>query len=513
MGALAGCIARMLEWRLRRIESSTADPLPCQIAVLRNLLRRAADTELGRQYRFAEIASPEQFRARVPIMPYETACTFWHRAFDGATDIAWPGHVRYFALSSGTTAGNKLIPVTADAIKSNRRAGMMVLAYLTRRGDAASLLEGQFLYLGGSTTLRSRGRCLVGDASAIMALHVPWYARRRVLPDPQTMAITDWEAKIRRIVENYLHADVRALSACPSWAALFFRQMIAAAQAAGDPNPAVGRLWPAFSHFVSYGMAFEPYRNAFDEYVGRPIHYLDTYSSSEGGMTAIQDEPGGPMRLLVDNGVFYEFVPAERAEESDPPRLHIGEVEENRDYALLLSTNGGIWAYPLGDVVRFVSLRPARVVFSGRTQIYLSAFGEHVTLGMIEKAVAAAAAATSAVVADYTVAPRFPSAQQPRPAHRWIMEFARPPGDLNMFADVLDRTIRAENEDYDTHRANDFGLEKPLLMPVARGTFYEWMKSKGKLGGQHKVPRVARSAAMVDELLAISQTLAGGRNT
>jgi hypothetical protein len=261
-------------------------------------------------------------------------------------------------------------------------------------------------------------------------------------------------------------------------------------------------------------MAFEPYRPAFDEYIGRPVDYVDTYSSSEGGMTAVQDEPGGPLRLVVDNGVFYEFVPADVAQ---PPsavatpeggratRLSLAEVEVGRDYSLVLSTNGGIWAYPLGDVVRFVSLRPPRIVFAGRSQINLSAFGEHVTMEMIEAAMAAACRRTEAVVADYTVAPRFPSPGQPRPAHRWLVEFDRPPADPAAFMAAIDSSLRAACEDYEAHRHGDFGLEPPALVAMPPRAFYDWMKSRGRLGGQNKVPRVVRSPEMAEELLALTR--------
>ena len=339
-----------------------------------------------------------------------------------------------------------------------------------------------------------------------MTRHIPWIARSRHLPDRETAALTNWEQKIERIIKTYLTSDVSALSACPSWAAMLFRAMREEARARGMGDRTVGQLWPKLAFFVSYGMAFGPYRTSYDAYVGRPLHYVDTYSSSEGGMNAIQDREGGQgMRLIVDNGVFFEFVPAERARDSDPPRLHIGEVEEGKDYSLLLNTNGGIWAYPVGDVVRFVSLRPPRIAFAGRDQIMLSAYGEHVSLEEIEWAVAAAGEATGALVADYSVWPRIPSPEHPKPLHRWIVEFDRPPSDRAAFMETLDRSIRKGNEDYDTHRTDDFGMEPPALIEVAPGTFYEWMKLKGKLGGQHKVPRVAMTPAMAEELLAISE--------
>jgi len=492
-------------WRdFQRVSDGCID---CQFAVLRGLLARAAQTEWGRRFGFADIRTPEEFRRQMPITDYESACPSWHKAFDGARDVAWPGHVRYFALSSGTTAGNKLLPVTAAAVGSNLRAGGLLVALLARRGGSDSVAGGRFCYLGGCTTLRARGRCLYGDASGIAARHIPLWARFRSLPNGNIRAVDNWEEKIDRIVARYLTANVCGLSACPSWAALLFKEMRQAAEARGLGGQTVGRLWPKMRHFISYGMAFEPYRKAFEQYVGRHIHYTDTYSSSEAGMSAIQIEEGGPMQLIVDNGVFYEFVPAAQAEDADPPRLHLGEVSQGEDYAVLVSTNGGLWAYPLGDVVRFVSLSPPQIVFAGRTQLQLSAFGEHVTLGMIEKAVAAACQRTGAIVADYTVASRYPAPDCPVPAHRWIVEFDRPPEDDAAFLAEADQSIRSENEDYDTHRTNDYGLLPPELVRVVPRTFYEWMKGKGKLGGQHKVPRVARSDEMVAELMETSRQL------
>jgi len=507
MGLSRWALSLYAHRRWRTFQRACRASVESQLGVFRDLVARAAASEWGRRFGFAEIRTPEQFRRRVPLSDYETVSPLWHKAFEGATDVTWPGHVRYFALSSGTTAGNKLLPVTADAVRSNLRAGSLLVALLARRGGAGSVVDGRFCYLGGCTALRERGACLYGDASGIVARHIPLWARRRSLPGEEIRAVANWEQKIDLIVERYLTANVSGLSACPSWAALLFKQMRQAAESRGLGASTVGDLWPKLQHFVSYGMAFEPYRGSFAEYIGRDIHYTDTYSSSEAGMTAIQIEDGGPMRLLVDNGVFYEFIPAARADRPDPPRLHIGEVSEGEDYAVAISSNGGIWAYPLGDVVRFVSLQPPQIVFSGRTQLMLSAFGEHVTGGMIEKAVAAACRRTGATVADYTIVPRYPSVDRPVPCHRWMVEFDRDPADAADFLAAADASIRAENEDYDAHRTDDYGLLPPELVRLAPGTFYEWMKSKGKLGGQHKVPRVDRSGAMGDELLEISGRL------
>jgi hypothetical protein len=507
MGIVAKALAMVSNRRKRDFQRAVADPVGSQMKVLKEILRRAEATIWGKQYDFRGISTPEEFRRRVPATDYETMAPHWHKAFDGERDVAWPGHVRFFALSSGTTSGDKLLPVTRAAIRSNRRSGADLVSILVRRESAEAVASGRFLYLGGTTNLRERGQSLFGDASGIMGRHIPFYARSRYLPDREIGALSNWEEKIDKLIERYLESDVCALSACPSWASMLFKAMVEASRKSGKGEKTISEMWPKFRYFVSYGMAFEPYRRSFEEYVGRPIHYVDTYSSSEAGMSAIQEEDGAPMTLIVDNGVYYEFVPAEEGNRENPTRLHIGEVEEGKDYAVLISSNGGIWAYPLGDVVRFHSVRPARMVFSGRTQIFLSAFGEHVTLQELETAVARASAETSARVADYTVWPRIPSPENPKPAHRWIVEFLEPPTDEGAFMAALDASIRSKNEDYDTHRTDDYGMEPPILIRAPSGTFFEWMKRKGKLGGQHKVPRVAMNPQMGDELVGITMEL------
>jgi len=503
MGVISGALGLLAKAMLGEFERASAEPVRAQEKVLRSLVTSAAATEWGRGVGLGEVRNLEDLRQRVAITRYEDAAPLWHRAFEGACDVTWPGHVDYFALSSGTTAGNKLLPVTKAAIASNVRAGKILAALMVRRGGMQDLAGGKYVYLGGSTTLRQRGQSLYGDASGIMSRHIPFYARRRHLPEPDIAALTDWDEKISAIIRRYLAGDIRVLSGCPSWVALLFKQLLRETAARGLPARHIGELWPRLAFFISYGMAFDPYRPAFDEFIGRRVHYFDTYSSSEGGLTAIQEEAAGPMRLLVDNGVFFEFVPADQMAAPQPPRLHLGEVQEGVDYAVILSTNGGIWAYPLGDIIRFVSLRPPRIVFAGRTQMMLSAFGEHVTLEMIEQAVAAACRRTAASVADYTIEALYPGPGREKPGHRWLVEFDRAPADAAAFMDTIDRSIRAENEDYDTHRHADFGMTGPELQTLAPGTFYTWMKDHGKLGGQHKVPRIAKGE-MAHELLQIS---------
>lgn len=496
---------QLAKYEYEQFETVSNKPVASQFEVLRELLQAAKNTEFGRKHSFANIKTPEEFRNAVPLVTYEDIAPLWHGAFDGERNVTWPGHIKYFALSSGTTAGNKLLPVSQEAIKSNKKSGRLLLSFLIRRLGVETVLHGKFFYLGGSTALRRKGKSFYGDASGIMGKHIPLYARSRYLPPPDIARITDWEHKISEILKRYLECDVTVLAACPSWATMLFKQMVEKATEKGV-SKLVGDLWTKFKCFISYGMAFEPYRLAFEKYIGRTINYIDTYSSSEGGLTAIQEEPAGHFRLIVNNGIFWEFVPIDKISEEQPPRFHIGEVASGVEYELIVNSNGGIWGYRLGDVVRFESVEPPRIVFAGRTQISLNAFGEHVTLEMLENAVSEACRRTKTIVVDYTVVPIYPENKEHKPCHKWLVEFDGTLPDLSHFIDIVDSNIRSVNEDYDTHRKNNYGMNPPVIVPVTRGTFYMWMKKMGKLGGQHKVPRVV-NREKADEILDISNSL------
>lgn len=501
----ASFLKQLAKYEYEQFGTATNKPVASQLQVLKELLQSAKNTEFGRKYSFASIKIPEEFRKAVPLVKYENIAPLWHRAFDGDKDVTWRGHIKYFALSSGTTAGNKLLPVSREAIKSNKKSGRILLSFLIRRLGVEAVLQGKFFYLGGSTSLRSRGKSFYGDASGIMGKHIPFYARSRYLPTPDIARIIDWEDKISEILKRYLECDVTILAACPSWATMLFKQMIEKASKKGV-SKLVGDLWSKFKCFISYGMAFEPYRLAFEKYIGKTIHYIDTYSSSEGGLTAIQEEPRSPLRLIVNNGIFWEFVPIDKISEEQPPRFHIGEVTPGVEYELVVNSNAGIWGYRLGDVIRFETVNPPSIVFAGRTQISLNAFGEHVTLEMLENAISEACRRTKTIVIDYTVVPLYPENKELKPGHKWLVEFDGTLPDLLHFIDIVDSNIRSSNEDYDTHRKNNYGMTPPVIEPVARGTFYMWMKKKGKLGGQHKVPRVVNKEE-ADEILEISNSL------
>jgi hypothetical protein len=372
-----------------------------------------------------------------------------------------------------------------------------------------NLLSGRTLYFGGSIVLERRGACWQGDASGINARHLPRFGWRYRLPDRQVAAIRDWEARTAAICDRYLRSPVRAVVGLPSWTLILFRRLVdAARQRLGSHVASVRDVWPELRAFVNFGMAFAPYREQFHALVGGPIPTVDTYSSSEGGLNAIQSEQADPgMQLELDAGAFYEFVPLSEAASPDAPRLTLAEVEPDVPYAVLLSTVSGIWAYDVGDVVRFTSLRPPKVVFATRTALQLNVFGEHVIQEHLDGAMAAACRALGVAVRDFTVASVPPTVEDPRGRHLWLVEFEGSAPPLDEVARQLDAAVAGASDDYRLHRVRDFGMAPPQVEALAPGTFYAWAQSRGKVGGQHKVPRIAPSPERADELRSLSKSL------
>ena len=508
--SLTGWILRqVLNRRLRQVARAQENPSAAQERLLLGFVRRAAATEWGRTHGFAAIRSVRDFQRAVPIASYEDLAPLWHRAFDGARNVTWPGHIRYFAVSSGTTTGRtKYLPVSREALRANVRSGMTLLALIERQAPDADLAGGKTLYFGSSTHLERRGACWAGDSSGINARQVPRFAGRYRLPEPDVASIADWAERSEAVCQHYLDSPVRAIVGLPAWTLTLFRRLVDVARERRSASiSTVGEVWPGLRAFVHFGMAFDPYREQFKELVGRPIAYIDTYSSTEGGMTAIQSDQADPsMQLELDAPAFHEFVPFAEHGRPDPPRLTLDQVETGVDYALVLSTPAGIWAYDVGDVVRFTSLRPPKIVFAGRTRLTLNTFGEHLTGEEIDRLIAEAAEAVGAALRDFTVTSVPPTAAQPRGHHLWLVEFEGPVPPLDILATQIDKNARATNMDYETYRSG--AIDPPEVVSLAQGTFYEWARRHDAVGGQHKIPRVARSREMVEELLSLSKTLA-----
>ena len=503
-------INRILTWaaqrRLPAIEHFRQHPHEVQQAVRRNLLHTAKNTAWGRQYGFADQLSGRELAERVPVSSYEELYPWLERTMRGERDVLWPGQVQWFAKSSGTTnARSKYIPVTREALHDcHYRAGRDMTALATLHYPEAELLGGKTLSLGGTHTanpLRPQDAASrAGDVSAVIMQNLPTWAEYIRTPPLELALLDEWEEKIERIARHVLRADVRVLAGVPTWTIVLLRRVL---ELAGTNN--ILDVWPRLQLFLHGAVAFGPYRQLFRQLIpSSQMHYQEVYNASEGYL-ALQDQPGSEdLLLLLNHGIYYEFLPADQWEAAEPRTVQLEEVELGKSYALIISTNAGLWRYKIGDTVRFTSLAPYRIRITGRTKHFLNAFGEEVVVENAEAAVAAACQATSTTVRDFTAAPIYFSgaADGSRGGHQWLVEFTQPPQDAARFTAVLDETLRQLNSDYDAKRHRDLALVPPVLTVAKPGQFERWLAFRGKLGGQHKVPRLSNSREMLEEILS-----------
>ncbi|MGI4870589.1 MAG: GH3 auxin-responsive promoter family protein [Janthinobacterium lividum] len=486
--------------RLRRVREQ---PHAVQAQVLRGLLGRARGTEWGRRYGYAPGLSAGGYAARVPVSTYEQLYPELEKVLHGRPNVLWPGPApRWLARSSGTTnARSKYIPVSPEALHHNHyRAGRDMLALSTHLYPAHRLLQGKTLSLGGTygSSPFGGGAAQAGDVSALIVQGLPRWAEYLRTPPLKLALLDEWEEKIERIAHHVLHQDVRVLAGVPTWTVVLLRHVLALAGAED-----LTQVWPRLGLFLHGAVAFGPYRELFRQLIPSPqMHYLEIYNASEGYL-ALQDQPDcEDLLLLLDHGIYYEFLPATEFSSPHPQAVPLEAVEVGPTYALVVSTNAGLWRYLLGDTVRFTSVRPYRVRITGRTKHFLNAFGEEVVVENAEAAIAAAARATGTLVGDFTAAPIY-FAPGTAGGHEWAVELSGPaPADAAHFAQVLDEELRRLNSDYDAKRHRNLALAAPRLHLLPPGTFAAWLRSHGRLGGQHKVPRLSNSRQMLEEVLA-----------
>lgn len=497
-------LRRVYKRRMRRLERQLRDPWPAQESALKYLMARAAQTDFGRDHGITATISLDEYRRRVPPAPYERFEPYIERMLDGERSVLWPGKVRYFSLTSGTTAerGNKYIPFTNQIWQVNHNAGRDCLFFhCNRRGGDLSLFLGQMLFLGGTTDLSKVSTGIYsGDLSAITSRRLPPFYKQRYLPGDKIASISDWEEKIDRIAKVVQGKDVRMISGIPSWLLVLFERV---REEYGDPKAKLTEIFPELRLLITGGVNIRPYLELFDEIIGENVDYEEVYPSSET-FIAIQDQtPEDGLLLMCDYGVFYEFIPAERAFDDNPPRLTVAEVETGVNYAILITTPGGLYSYILGDTVRFVSTYPHRLTVTGRTKHYLSAFGEHLIVEEAETAIEEACKVTGAQVREFTAAPVFPDLPNQLPYHEWLVEFTEPPDDYDAFIRLIDEKLLELNDDYAAHRCGDASLAPPRLTVLREDSFFDFMKVRGKLGGQNKVPRLKNDRELADMLHAL----------
>jgi hypothetical protein len=469
-------------------------PEATQLRLLRLLTATAAPTAFGQQHDLGAIRTPADLARQVPVRDYEALRPWFDRTQAGEADVLWPGHPLYLAKTSGTTSGTKYIPITRASIPNHINGARDALLHYIHATGRSRFLDGKLIFLSGSPELEMHHGIRTGRLSGIANHHVPAYLRRNQLPSYATNIIEDWETKLERIVDETLGQRLTLISGIPPWVQMYFDRLTART---GRP---IKDVFPDFNLFVYGGVNFEPYRAKLFESIGRPVDSIELFPASEGFL-AFQDQPGNPgLLLLLDSGIYFEFVPAERFHEANPPRLSIADVELDRQYAVVLSSNAGLWGYSLGDTVRFVSLAPHRVVVTGRIRHFLSAFGEHVIGEEVEQALRETMSSFPEVeVIEFTVAPLVSADPATPSRHEWLIEFARPPHDAAAFIAALDRALRRRNTYYDDLRRGSI-LAPLQLTALPAGAFQRYMKSLGKLGGQNKVPRLSNDRGVAEGL-------------
>jgi hypothetical protein len=484
--------------RINQIEIFKKYPIETQQETLYRLLAKAAKTEWGRKYDYASIVSIKEYQSRFPVQTYEDLIPFVERLRKGESNLLWPGEIKWFAKSSGTTSTkSKFIPMSREALEDcHYRAAKDILVIYAMQRPETRIFSGKSLTLGGSHRMNQFSNdSLYGDLSAILIENAPFWVDIIRTPKQKIALLEDFEEKLNLITRSTVTENVTSISGVPSWYLVLIKQILAFT---GKSN--LLDVWPNLEVFFHGGISFTPYREQFKKIIaGDQMNYMETYNASEG-FFGIQDEPlSGDMLLMLDYGIFYEFMPTDKICADDPPVYTLGEVKTGINYAIIISTNGGLWRYMMGDTIVFTCLEPFRFRISGRTKHFINVFGEEVIIDNAEKALDMACRETGAVITEYTAGPVFMNTSS-KGSHEWIIEFEKDPSDLSEFATALDNSLKSINSDYEAKRFKDLNLVLPVIRPVPKGTFNKWLKTKDKLGGQNKVPRLSNSREYIEDL-------------
>lgn len=501
MPLLNSIISWMNVKRLHQIELFKKYPFDVQQDVFTKLIDQASSTTWGVQYGYDSIYSIEDYRQRVPISTYDEIKPYIYRLREGEQNVLWPTDIKWFAKSSGTTSDkSKFIPVSNEALEDCHFRGVKdVIALYTQQRPENGILKGKALTLGGSAEINNfSNQSYYGDLSAVIIENLPFWAQFIRTPAAEIALIPDFEEKLEKIINLTVSENVTSIAGVPSWNLVLLRAVL---DFTGKNN--ILDVWPNLELFTHGGVSFTPYREQFEKLIpSEKMNYLETYNASEG-FFGIQDElDRDDMLLMLDLGVFYEFIPLDRLDDPDPPTYTVKEVEKGVNYAIIITTNGGLWRYMIGDTIVFTSLFPHKIKISGRTKYYINAFGEEVIQDNAEKALMTACQQTGAVIKEYTAGPLYMS-DDSKGAHEWMIEFENNPDNLDRFGEILDNTLCNVNSDYEAKRYKSITLMKPRIISLDPGTFYRWMQKRGKLGGQNKIPRLANDRKYLDELTDI----------
>lgn len=497
----------LMKNRLKEIEAFSSKAVDTQHHLLAYLLHQGSRTSYGQEHLFSSIRSAQEFREKVPIVTYEQLQPHIERMMQGESHVLWPGRIRWFSKSSGTTdAKSKYIPVSKESLwNCHYKGGKDLFALHLRQHPDSGVFYGKNLSMGGSLHPWPQNPGIVcGDISAIITKHLPLWAESRRVPRQKVALLEDWDLKLEKMVEVTRRQDVRSLLGVPSWMMLFLQQLL---RYTGKTS--IQEIWPNLELFAHGGVSFVPYREQFRQMLGSKVSFLETYNASEGFFGIQDKEDIHELLLMLDYGVYYEFLPMDELGKEKPQAIGIEEVETGRNYALIISTNAGLWRYMIGDTILFTSLKPYRFKISGRTKQFINTFGEELMVDNADTALNYACEQTGAMIKDYTAAPIFlDNSSQAR--HQWLIEFQEKPDSIERFTSLLDSRLKELNSDYEAKRQHDLILKQPEIIPLFNGCFLEWLKEKGKLGGQHKVPRLSNNRDYADEIIDLNRK--GGRN-
>jgi hypothetical protein len=502
MKIFSPAISRLARLRYWRIEHWVNDPVAAQREVLQDLITHGQYTQIGRKYQFSTIFNIRKFKELVPIQTYEDLKPFIDEVMLGEADVLWNTPIEWFAKSSGTTSDkSKFIPLSQESIEDNHFQGSKdVLSIYYNAMPESDLLTGKMLIIGGSHQVHPiKDDIQYGDLSAVLLQNSPIWSGLVRVPELSIALMDEWESKIEMLAESTIQEPVTSIAGVPTWTMVLLKRIL---QITGKKT--IKEVWPDFELYIHGGVSFTPYQAEFKKIIGGDCNYLEIYNASEGFFAAQDrlDEEG--MLLFLDHGIFYEFMPVESYGKENPVTIGLDKVELGKNYAIVISTNGGLWRYLVGDTVQFVTLNPFRIKVSGRLKQYINAFGEELIADNSDKAISLTCASLNLVMKEYTAAPIFMS-DKGAGAHEWLIEFENPPTDMHAFTIELDKNLQSVNSDYEAKRYKDIALGLPQITAVKKDCFHEWLKRKGKLGGQHKIPRLSNERKFLEELKLIHQ--------
>ncbi len=500
MNLLSKSISFLARLRYSRIHNWINHPAAAQREVLQSLITDAQYTVFGKQYNFARMFTVKEFKQRVPLSNYEQMSPFIERMMKGEENVLWNTPVSWFAKSSGTSNDkSKFIPVSEESLKENHfKASKDVLTKYYNNFPSSDLLTGKSLVVGGShqiSQLSEHTQC--GDLSAVLMQNSPFWGQWLRTPELSIALLDEWENKIEQLAQATSVENVTMLAGVPTWTLLLLKRILEITQ-----KQTIKEVWPNLELYINGGVSFVPYRQQFEAIIGKPINYLEIYNASEGFIAGQEKPDDNGMLLFTEHGIFYEFLPQEEYKKPNPKTQGLTGVQLNKSYAIVISTTGGLWRYIMGDTVEFTSLNPYKIKITGRLKHYMNAFGEEVIVDNADNAIAVAAHKTNAIVKDYTAAPIHFTASS-NGAHEWLIEFDKAPKNLSVFTKEMDAALKAVNSDYEAKRHKDIALRMPVVHAMKPGTFTEWLRTKGKVGGQHKVPRLSNERRIVEEILAL----------